>query len=187
MSGIYFIAAGQSSRNREKSLDKSIPCEDVAKLLSSDSRHEFLQHSSTVDAIYAWGAGVNKIKDLNKLAPGDFVVDVKNKKVVQVFQFVCLIETQDTRLQDYIGWDSEKPKDKRRSYRLVYFLEDPKKTTRTEKAFFQSVFAQESNQNWLVGQKWFSLLATKEALELTCSSSIDELLAFCSCVPRHYQ
>jgi len=174
MSGVYFIAAGQSSRNREKSLDKILPVENILKLLSAEARRKFIRHFATVDSVYAWGA--NRIGDLNKLEPGDFVVDVKNKKVIQVFQFGCWIETQDTRLQEYIGWDSEKPKDKRRPYKIVYFLIYPMRTKRNGKDFFQRAFAQEKNQNWLVGQRWFDPIDIQKAMERTYSTSIEDFL-----------
>ena len=174
MPGVYFIAAGQSSRNREKSLDKSLPCENISELLSNNSRREFLQHRSATDVVYAWGA--NRVGDLNRLEAGDFVVDVRNKKVVQVFRFVYWIETEDTRLQEYIGWDTEKSKDKRRPYKIVYFLTDPMRTIRTQKVFFQKAFAEESNQNWLVGQKWYSPSEVQKALSRTFTNSIEELL-----------
>lgn len=178
MSGIYFIAAGQSSRNREKSLDKGLPTTTIARNLSGVERQQFKRYTTTVDVVYAWGA--NRIGDLNRLAAGDFVVDVKNKKVIQVFRFACWVETQNTRLQEYIGCDAEKPKDKRRPYKIVYFFINPVRTVRTEKDFFQREFSQEGNQNWLVGQRWFSPNEVKEALARTYSRSIEELLGITS-------
>ena len=133
-----------------------------------------MQHRSATDVVYAWGA--NRVGDLNRLEAGDFVVDVRNKKVVQVFRFVYWIETEDTRLQEYIGWDTEKPKEKRRPYKIVYFLTDPMRTIRTQKVFFQKAFAEESNQNWLVGQKWYSPSEVQKALSRTFTNSIEELL-----------
>ena len=173
MSGIYFIAAGQSSRNREKSLDRSLQVAHVKKMLSGRSGTQFSSHYGQNDTVYVWGA--NKIGDLDKLEAGDFVVDVKNKKVVQVFQFGLWIETEDTRLQEAIGWDSEKPKEQRRPYKIVYFLTQPRRTLRHEKSFFQRAFAQEANQNWLVGQTWFSPLDVKQALARTNTQSIEHL------------
>jgi len=135
---------------------------------------KFSQHYAPHDTVYAWGA--NRVGDLDKLETGDFVVDVKNKKVVQIFQFGLWVETTDALLQDFIGWDSEKPKEKRRPYKIVYFLDRPLKTLRQDKAFFQIAFANEANQNWLVGQKWFSPSDTRNAMTRTNTRSIEQLL-----------
>lgn len=174
MSGLYFLVAGKSSRNREKSLDRSLPSENISRLLTEKSRLQFLRHCSDTNTVYAWGA--NRIGDLSKLEADDYVVDVKNKEVMQIFRFAFWIETEDTRLQEFIGWDLEKPRDKRRPYKIVYFLTDPLKTKKSKKAYFQKAFAQVSNQNWLVGQRWFSTSEVQNALSRTSSNSIEMLL-----------
>jgi len=174
VSGIYFIAAGATTRNREKSLDRSLEVRRIIEFLDPGARQRLLEHCRPEDTVYAWGA--NREGQLPALAKGDFVVDVKNKKVIQVFRFLFFSRTHDTRPQEYIGWDSEKPKDKRRPYKYVYFLNDPIRTIRTDKAYFQRAFDQLGNQNWLVGQRRFSDDAVRQALERTGAQSIEELL-----------
>jgi hypothetical protein len=174
VTGLYFLAAGQSSRNRDKSLDRGLSSKQVSNLLSDEARSIFLDGLGDNDVVYAWGA--NRVGKLTKLSTGDFVVDVKNKQVVQVFQFLCWVQTRDSNLQNQIGWDSEKPKEKRRPFKIVYFLIKPMSTIRTDKAYFQKAFAQEANQNWLVGQRWFSPREIEEAMRRTNTESIEELL-----------
>lgn len=174
MAGIYFIAAGTSSRNREKSLDRGLQIDAVSQHLESQFRNTLVQHFAVPELVYAWGA--NKRGNLDKLVPGDYVVDVKNRIVVQIFRFAFTIETRDSRLQDRIGWDAEKPSSERRPYQHVYFLRDPQKTVRTEKSYFQRAFGQEGNQNWLVGQRWFSDADLRSALERTSTQSVEGLL-----------
>jgi hypothetical protein len=81
--GIYFISAGRGSRNREKSLDKGFLVSELTAFLSPEDQQKLKQHFERSDQFYAWGA--NRLGDLNKLSPGTFVVDVKNKEVVRVF------------------------------------------------------------------------------------------------------
>ena len=126
------------------------------------------------EPVYAWGA--NRVGGLDKLVSGDYVVDVKNKVIVRIFKFSFFIRTRDTRLQDWIGWDSEKPGKDRRPYRFVYFLRDPQDTRNNEKVFFQHALAQGSNQNWLVGQRWFSDADVHAAIDRTGSISLEDLL-----------
>ena len=174
MAGIYFIAAGTSSRNRQKSLDRGLQIDAASQHLEPQYQRQLVDHFDEPELVYAWGA--NRQGDLRKLERGDYVVDVKNKIVVQVFRFAFNIETRDTRLQEWIGWDAEKPRNERRFYKQVYFLRDPQKTVRTEKSYFQRALGQEGNPNWLVGQKWFSDADLRSALERTNTRSVESLL-----------
>ncbi len=69
------------------------------------------------DGIYAWGA--NAEAELSEIRNGEYVVDVKNKEIVQIFQFCFWYKSSHTRLQELFGWDDEKPYEKRRPYRYV--------------------------------------------------------------------
>jgi len=40
MSGIYFIAAGQSTKNRDKSLDRRLRAADMQRMLSDKKRSQ---------------------------------------------------------------------------------------------------------------------------------------------------
>lgn len=144
MSGVYFLAAGTSSKNRTKSLDRPLSYSGVISHLDQNQIRQFREAFRENEHIYAWGA--NRVGDLDKLVSGDYVVDVKNREVVRIFRFACFVQTGDTRLQDWIGWDAEKPREEQRPYRLLYFLRDPQETQKNEKAFFQRAFAQEANQ-----------------------------------------
>jgi hypothetical protein len=159
--GIYFIPAGSSSRNREKSLDKGFSVSELEPYLPPDSYLLVKHHFEERVPVYAWGA--NRIGDLEKLLPGDFVVDMKNKEVVQIFQFAFWLKTNDTRLQDHIGWDSEKLVVDRRPYKYVYFLKSPRQTSKPNKAYYQSAFGLDANAQWLIGQRWFSDSAVQDA------------------------
>ena len=119
MAGIYFIAAGSSSRNRQKSIDHGLQVDAVEQHLEPRVQQQLADHFEEGDLVYAWGA--NELGDLDKLGSGDYVVDVKNTLVVQIFCYVFNFETHDTRLQEWIGWDAEKPRNERRAYNHVYF------------------------------------------------------------------
>ncbi len=174
MAGVYFIAAGASTRNRSKSLDRALDIDGVTKHLDQDARERLKQVFKDKEPIYAWGA--NRRGDLDKLSSGDYVVDVKNKTVVQVFRYGFMIEARNTGLQESIGWDDEKPQGEQRPYPLVFFLHSPKKTIQTDKGFFQSAFELERNQHWLVGQRWFSDDQVRSAMERTEKKSVEEFL-----------
>lgn len=174
MSGLYFIAAGISSKNRGKSLDKELSAETVSSYLDDKQKKDLRRFYSNSDPVYAWGA--NRSGDLEKLVYGDYVVDVKNAIVVQVFQFTFCIETSNLYLQEWIGWDSEKPSNLRRLYKHVYFLKNPQKTAHIDKSYFQRAFNLEKNQNWLVGQRWFSESECRSAMNRTNSTSLESFL-----------
>jgi len=174
--GIYFIAAGASSKNRVKSLDKPHKVTDISKYLSQENiiklKHYFDEH----EPIYLWGANELKHKELSKVKQGEYVVDVKNSDVIQIFRYCFYVETSNQALQNYIGWDYEKPAHLRRPYKYVFFLKSPLNTTRKDKSYFQEAFDQTHNQNWLVGQKYFSDSAVKLAFSKKNLSSIEGLL-----------
>lgn len=174
MAGIYFIAAGSSSRNRQKSLDRPLDVAGLRQHLDAESQEQLRTIFEDDEFVYAWGA--NRRGDLDKLVPGDYVIDVKNKIVVWVFLYGFMIETRDTRLQDYIGWDREKPEDQRRPYQFVYFLKSRQPTRHHEKVFFKRAFGLEEKPHWLRAQTWFSDSKVRNAMERVNVRSLEAFL-----------
>jgi hypothetical protein len=183
--GVYFIAAGSSSRNREKTLDKSFQVKEICEYVSTNSCDKLGNFFPNGQDIYLWGA--NNDNEIKKVKTDEYVVDVKNKKIVQVFQYCYFVKTENTRLQEYLGWDREKPDYKKRQFRYVYFLRNPKKTTKSNKSFFQEAFGLLSNQNWLVAQKYFDNEKIMHALVKTNSKNIEEFLGITNAnnTPNH--
>ena len=167
--GIYFIAAGKSSRNREKSLDKGFRSEELRSYMKSRDFLRLEEFFCPEETIYVWGANKGRsFNELQNVSPDEYVVDVKNKEVMTVFKFCFFIDTgTDKNLQNYIGWDIEKPPEQRRPYRYVFFLKNPKISSSSirKKDYFQSAFKENRNLNWLVGQRWFSSPQLHEAIK----------------------
>lgn len=175
MAGIYFIATGSSSRNQTKSLDQSFSVHEVGQYCAPRIQEQLNQHFADDKRVFAWGASTRG--DLDKPTQGDYVVDVRNKVVKQVFRYAFMIDTgADTQLQRFIGWDDEKPANERRGFRYVYFLRAPQVAGRKDKSFFQQAFAQAANPQWLARQRWFSDDEVRMALERTGTRSLEDLL-----------
>ncbi len=88
--GIYFVAAGSSSQNREKTLDKPHTVEEICQFLSLKDQNELKRFFPRGNDIYIWGANEKNKADLVELKAGEYVIDVKNKRVVQIFRFASL-------------------------------------------------------------------------------------------------
>ena len=58
--GIYFIAAGNSSKNREKTLDKSHRVEEICQFLSPKDGDSLKKYFPKGEGVYLWGAKVTK-------------------------------------------------------------------------------------------------------------------------------
>lgn len=172
--GLYFIAAGQSSKNREKSLDKGFRLDQIAEYLDAEKVDQLKSCFGATDEIFLWGA--NNTRELSSVKKGDYVVDVKNKEVVQVFEFCFYVETRNINLQQFVGWDSEKPQHEQRQYKYVYFLKSPRQVKNNDKNYYQSAFDLQDNPQWLVGQKWFDDVAIENALKNTGHDSLDTFL-----------
>ncbi len=178
--GIYFIAAGSKTRNREKSLEKSFSVSEIERFLKpTDVMHLKNSYPSGI-GIFVWGANQGRtFNQLSNVSKGEYVVDVKNKVVVQIFKFCFYIDAgNDNRLQEYIGWDREMPDYERRPYKYVFFLKGPQSPGRDqkEKNYFQSAFEELNNSNWLVGQRWFSGPQVNEAITRKRVVNIEGLL-----------
>jgi len=176
MPGIYFIAAGKSSRNRQRSLDTSFSVRQLRQYIGPPVLASLEKWFRLDEPIYVWGATERKAAELSQVQAGEYAVDVMNKTVVQVFTFCFAYKSSDHRLQRFIKWDEEKPKDARRPWPYVYFLRDPKPTRHVQKSFFQNAFGLAKNAQWLVGQRYFNSREVEAALERTSSSSVEELL-----------
>lgn len=180
--GIYFIAAGSSSKNREKTLDKSYSVEEIRQYMLPKDTDYLKNCFPKREGVYLWGANDKNISDLSKLKAGEYVVDVKNKVVMQVFSYCFYIKTDNKRLQEFVGWDKEKPIAKRRPYQYVYFLKSPLPTTKKDKNYFQNAFDLNSNPQWLVGQKYFNDSEVLAALKRTSTTSLEGFLGI---IPGH--
>jgi len=174
--GVYFIAAGKSSKNREKTLEKSWNLEDICRFISNEDCDRLRRLFPSGRGIYIWGANKGSYSEVEKIKEGEYVVDVKNKEVVQIFQYCFLLKTEDTKLQEYLEWDSEKPYGERRQYKYVYFLRNPIVTTNNKKEYFQEALGLWANSNWLVGQKYFSDKEVSDAIIKTGSKSVEGFL-----------
>lgn len=178
--GIYFIAAGNFSKNREKSLDKSFGKNQLQGFLRTEDFAKLEEHFPSGKRVYMWGAnGGKSFNQLKNVSSGEYVVDVKNSEVVQVFEFCFYMNTGgNTRLQDYIGWDREKPREKRRPFKYVFFLKNPRppSSDQKEKEYFQSAFDKNANQQWLIGQRWFSGSQVSLACQRKNVANIEELI-----------
>ncbi|MGR3220758.1 MAG: Swt1 family HEPN domain-containing protein [Candidatus Anammoxibacter sp.] len=174
--GILFIAAGKFSKNREKTLEKGIDLSELSHFVDPAICESLRAHFPNGTSVYVWGANDRSVKHVMQIRPGEYAVDVCNKKVIQIFTFCFWFKTVNTRLQEHLGWDSEKPKDTRRPYKYVYFLKDPRKTQHDKKEYFQTAFGESSNPQWLVGQRYFNDEAVLKAMERTRAETLEHIL-----------
>lgn len=174
--GIYFIAAGKASNNRGKTLDNAHTVKEISEYLIPSHANMLRQFFKDSDNVYVWGANERSAFDLSKVRSGEYVVDVNNAKVVQVFKFAFSIKTTDTRIQDYLGWDEGKPPAQRRPYGQVFFLMSPCITSKNDKKYFQAAFGLQSNINWLVGQRYFDDNAVEHALGRVSENTVESFI-----------
>jgi hypothetical protein len=144
-SGIYFIAAGSSSNNRLKTLDKPWSIQIIDRYVPEHIVEKLKYHFPDGKNIFAWGANEKSFSELSRVKTNEYVVDIKNKEVVQLFQFCFWYKTINTSLQNLFGWDQEKPASTRRLYSYVYFLSNPRPTMIRKKEYFQSAFNLNNN------------------------------------------
>ena len=180
--GIYFIAAGKSSENRKKTLDISHSIQEISDFLSAYDLEKLGIDFPSGRGVYIWGANERSYNHLSSVKRGEYVVDIKNNEVVQVFIFCYFFKTKDTKLQEFLGWDSEKPEKERRPYNYVYFLKSPHNTWIKEKTFFQKAF--HVDKYWMKGQRYFSNEDVNEACRVTKSKTIEAFLGIEGSLPR---
>lgn len=174
--GLYLMLAGTSSKNREKSLEQSFNRDDLKPFLPNETYKKLNSHFDKNDSIYIWGANEGSISQLENVEEGEYVLDVKNKEVPNVFQFCFWYKTPHTNLQEYIGWDEEKPIDDKRTYRYVYFLKNPQTPSHDTKAYYGKAFGHEGNPYWLMGQRYVDDKELNKAINKTSSKSVEEFL-----------
>ena len=173
--GIYFIAAGDASDNRQKTLDRAHTVDKLARLMPVQQAARLHDEFERGANVYAWGATKASLYQLNKVRPSDYVVDVANAEVRGVFRFAFAYQTPDARLQQYFGWDAELAPANQRPYPYVYFLRDRMPTERTQKVWFQRAFGIESS-HWLSGQKHMSDEQVEAAMRRTGSATLEAFL-----------
>lgn len=174
--GLYLMLAGTSSKNRFKSLEQSFNRDTLRPFLPANAYKKLTSHFDENDPIYIWGANEGSISQLKEVQGEEYVLDVKNKEVPNVFQFCFWYKTPDTKLQEHIGWDEEKPKDKQRPYHYVYFLKNPQTPSHNTKAYYGKAFEHEGNPYWLMGQRYVDDKELNEALNKTNSKSVEDFL-----------
>ena len=172
--GVYFIAAGRAS-NRDKTLDKACKTENLRHFLPMADFEKLDFHFPTGHGVYAWGTDNRGFKQLEQIRTGEYVVDVINETVVQIFTFCFFsdIKREEGGIQDHFEWDEE------RDYQYVYFLKSPKKVISSKrqgkKSYFQHAFGF-TNTSWLNEQKYFIDDKVNEAIQKKSSESVEELL-----------
>jgi hypothetical protein len=105
--GIYCNAAGSSSDNRLKTLDRPWSIAELAVYLSMHDVQRLREHFPTEEDIFLWGA--NRKGQLFRVQSGEYVIDFQDQRVAHVFRFCFFIFTTDTRLQRHVGWDEDRP------------------------------------------------------------------------------
>ena len=174
--GIYFIAAGSSSKNRAKTLDRSHSVKEICQFLTPKDCDCLKSFFPEGIGVYIWGANDRNKSDLSQLKADEYVLDVKNTEVMQIFRYCFFVHTNSSGLQEFLEWDKEKPRAQRRPYQYVYFLKSPLPTSKKDKKYFQNAFDLNANPHWLVGQKYFNNNAVLAALERMECDSIEIFL-----------
>lgn len=170
--GIYFMAAGKSSENRMKTLVRPWKLSDIESYLPHSVIVKLSEFFPSGSGIFAWGD--NSENPISNVQSGEYVVDVRNEDVIQIFKFCFCFKSEDTRLQEKFGWDAEKPESERRKYRYVYFLSHPQRTSRKDKSFFGQAFGFKGR--WLQSQTYFRDDSIASAMLRVNASTIEEFL-----------
>jgi len=172
--GVYFIAAGRSTRNRQKTLDQPHRVTDLIKLVPDDVAKRLQEEFPTGEDVYVWGAS-ERSRAVLRMPTDTYVVDVANEEVKQIFRFAFGYRTEGTLLQRYFDWDDKVPLERRRPYPLVYFLKGPIPTVRSQSGWFRDAFAIE-RQVWLPGQTLFTDREISGAMTRAGVLSIEDFL-----------
>jgi|GEM_PF-4042846 len=175
--GVYFIAAGNSSNNRYKTLEQSHRVEDLVPHVPPAVAEKLHEAFPSGEGVYAWGGSDPRHQAVLSLPSGTYVVDVANATVRHVFRFAFGYRTPlgDHRIQNHFEWDDHVHPAERRPYPLVYFLSDRMPTSRTEALWFRRAFGI-GYANWLPGQKLFSDREIADAMSLTQSPTVEAFL-----------
>jgi len=170
--GIYCIAAGSSSDNRLKTLDRSWSIAELENYLSIHDVQRLREHFPTGGGIFLWGA--NRKGQLARVQSGEWVIDFQDQRVAHVFRFCFFtFSGTDTRLQRHVGWDEDRP------YPFVYFLKSPECPRNREKKLFLKAFDHSEKPHFFDGQKYLDDEVCSEALRRANSLSVEALLGLC--------
>lgn len=174
--GIYCIAAGSTSTNRAKTLDRSHTIADLEPYLSPGDVLRLREHFPDGRLVFLWGA--NQQGQLPRVHAEDYVIDFNDQRVQNVFRFCFFTSTgSETRLQHFVGWDEgRRSTSDRRSYPFVYFLKEPMNPQNRDKRFFLRAFGAAQKPHFFDRQKYLDDSACAEALRRTGMSSVVELL-----------
>ena len=181
---IYFIAAGDSSKNREKTLDRAHTVDELLPEVPPTVGRRLIDAFPSGDGVYAWGGSAPRHRSVLGLPQGTYVVDIANSDVKQVFRFAFAFEAPDSRIQDHFDWDDHVAPEERRPYPIVYFLQGPQPTSRVQSQWFRRAF-DFGHANWLPGQRLFSDREVVDAMERTSTSTVEEFLGLASAEPRY--
>ena len=181
--GVYFIAAGNATNNRQKTLDRAHSAGELAPLMPVQEAARLLDAFGPGEPVHAWGATERSLHQLNRAQGADHVVDVANQEVRSVFRFVFAYETPDERLQQHFGWEPQNPGVGQGLYPYVYFLRDRMPTERSDKRWFQHALAIES-AHWLSGQKYIGDEQIEAAMQRTGSATLEAFLGIGPPSPR---
>lgn len=181
--GIYFIAAGTSSDNRKWTLDRPHRVSDLRPYLPDHQLERLEAAFPGGDGVFVWGA--NQEGRIKRVQRDDFVVDLKNREVVQVFRYCFYWDTGgETALQEFLRWDAGKKSTKgRRGYRYVFFLRDPRKPHGRTKQFFLQAFDRASKPHFFDGQKYIGDDEIAKAMSRTNSPTLEVFLGLASSTP----
>ena len=174
--GVYFIAAGSSSDNRQKTLDLSHSVDELEPYLSVGVARRLRGHFPDGRGVYLWGA--NRQGQLPRIREGEHVVDFDDQRVANVFRYCFFISTgSDTRLQRFVGWDEgRRSTAQRRAYPFVYFLRDPVKPRNRDKRFFLRAFGAGRKPHFFDSQLYIGDEVCSAAMRRTGTKSVQELL-----------
>ncbi len=166
--GIYCIAAGSSSTNRAKTLDRSYAIADLEPYLSPRDVGRLREHFPGGCSVFLWGA--NRLGQLKHVLAEDYVIDFNGHQVDNVFRFCFYTSTgSDIRLQHFVGWDDGRP------YSFVYFLKEPMSPQDRDKQFFLRAF--DAAQKPHFDRQWYlnDTACDKACLRMGMSSIVELL------------
>lgn len=166
------MAAGTSSNNRYKTLDKSWRLDEIRDYVPQSVLEQLAYHFPDGDNIYAWGEVEGRA--VTKIKEPLLVVDVCDDKVIQIFEFCFWYKTNDLRLQNIFGWDGGKSKEDK-YFKYVYFLKKPVVPLHNTKEYYQLAFGFKK-PSWLMGQRFYNKDIVSKALERTNNLDIFSLV-----------
>ena len=169
--GLLFITAGNVHK-RANSLDIGYKKVNV-KPYFPENAEALLEDVDDNELVYFWGAQDDST--ISEVPVGTIVVDVNKKEVPHAFRFLGYFETSDSKLQDYIGWDSGLPEDDKVHYSVIYVLGNRKFPKNDTKDYYREALGIDS-PFWLTRDKYFSPEEIAEALKRKKADSVEQLV-----------